>query len=150
MIGLPVGLLVVNMVEWVFHKHVLHGLGKNKTSIWSPHWREHHKIARKNNMVDSFYPLPFLEQVKSYEMKALAGGAIALVPLLSTVPWFVVGCWMGGFIYFSVHRRSHLDTTWAKTYVPHHYAHHMGKDQDCNWNITIPVSDLLFGTYKPD
>ena len=80
----------------------------------------------------------------------MIGGAIALIPLLDSVPWFVVGCWIGGVIYFSVHRRAHLDTEWAKTYVPHHYAHHMGKNQDSNWNITLPISDILFGTYKVD
>ena len=29
MIGIPLGLLTANGVEWVFHNHVLHELGRN-------------------------------------------------------------------------------------------------------------------------
>ena len=31
-------------LEWALHKYVLHGLGKNKKSIFSFHWHKHHKI----------------------------------------------------------------------------------------------------------
>ena len=33
MIGIPLGLLTANGVEWVFHKHVLHELGRNRASF---------------------------------------------------------------------------------------------------------------------
>ncbi len=30
MIGIPLGLLTGNAMEWVVHRHVLHGLGKRR------------------------------------------------------------------------------------------------------------------------
>ena len=55
MIGIPVGLLYANAVEWLVHRYVLHGPGKNPDSFWRFHWAEHHKNSRKNNMYDADY-----------------------------------------------------------------------------------------------
>ncbi|MBW2687309.1 MAG: hypothetical protein JRE19_15565 [Deltaproteobacteria bacterium] len=42
MIGFPVGLLYSNAGEWFIHRYVLHGRGRNKQSVWSFHWHDHH------------------------------------------------------------------------------------------------------------
>src|SRR5690606_37401681 len=58
MIGIPIGLLTANAVEWVFHKHVLHGLGRNRDSFWAFHWHDHHRSVRKNGFLDEDYRQP--------------------------------------------------------------------------------------------
>ena len=55
MIGIPMGLLYANAVEWLVHRYVLHGPGKNPRSFWRFHWAEHHKNSRKNGMYDADY-----------------------------------------------------------------------------------------------
>ena len=50
--------------------------------------------------------------------------------------------------YFLIHRKSHLDPSWAKKYAPWHYDHHMGKNQDANWCVTFPLWDHILGTRK--
>ena len=48
-------LIYSNILEWFIHKHILHGLGKNKNSFWSFHWHNHHKNARKSDNYDEDY-----------------------------------------------------------------------------------------------
>jgi len=38
---------------------------------------------------------------------------------------------------------------WGRYFYPWHWDHHMGKDQDCNWGVTIQWVDKLMGTRKP-
>ena len=33
--------------------------------------------------------------------------------------------------------------------MPHHYDHHMGKNQDANWCVTHPFFDWVMGTREP-
>jgi hypothetical protein len=50
-----VGLFAENAGEWVFHRYVLHGLGKRPGSIWNYHWHEHHRVSQINGMLDLGY-----------------------------------------------------------------------------------------------
>lgn len=143
MLGIPVGLLTCNLTEWLFHKYVLHGLGSNKKSIWASHWHSHHKIARKNNMVDHSYDEPVMFTSETF---ALMLGGLVLAPLLPYFPFFVTTMWVSGATYYIVHRKAHLDPLWAKKYLRHHYDHHMIGNQSHNWNVTLPIWDYILGT----
>ena len=48
-------IVVANLYEWIIHKHVLHGLGKKKGSLWSSHWSVHHRKSRHNGYYDEDY-----------------------------------------------------------------------------------------------
>jgi hypothetical protein len=150
MLGIPVGFVVANAVEWIFHKYILHGLGKKKNSVWSQHWHVHHRTARKNNMVDEDYKRPIIDMLDSYEFKAVFGGGLIVLPLVTKFPWFVTTVWICGAAYYIIHRQSHLDSSWAKKWVPWHHQHHCGKNQDKNWNITVPLMDYVMGTRQID
>lgn len=150
MLGIPIGLLTVNTVEWLFHKYVLHGLGKDKKSMWSDHWHIHHKQARKYRMIDKDYREPLIPVlINTYELKAILLGMASLTPLLPFCPWFVSTVWVCGAAYYVIHRRSHLDEEWGKKWVPWHYDHHFGKNQDANWCVTFPLADYILGTRIP-
>jgi hypothetical protein len=149
MIGIPVGLVLSNLGEWFIHKHVLHGLGKNKDSFWSFHWHEHHRESRAHEMLDPQYKRSlFSWQAQTKEVVALLGGAVLMAPLFPIAPFFTGTVWWTMWRYYKVHKRAHLDPGWAKEHLPWHYDHHMGKDQNANWCVTHPLFDNILGTRK--
>ncbi|MBT6433369.1 MAG: hypothetical protein HOK97_01825 [Deltaproteobacteria bacterium] len=150
MIGIPLGLIYANATEWIFHKYVLHGVGKNRNSFWSFHWHDHHKNSRQHGMLDDQYVEGLFAgwTPQSKEVLALAGGALVHLPLLPVAPFFVGTVFYSGIHYYRVHKKSHLDENWAKKNVPWHWDHHMAPDQDCNWGVTRPWFDHILGTRK--
>ncbi len=150
MIGIPIGLLTANAVEWVFHKHVLHNLGRNRNSFWAFHWHDHHRHVRRNGFLDEDYrhpPLTWNAQTK--EVAALVAGAAAVTPLLPVAPFFVGTLYYSAWNYYRVHKKSHLDPEWAREYLPWHYDHHMGPNPNANWCVTKPWFDHIMGTREP-
>ncbi len=148
LLGVVAGLAVTNIGEWFIHKYVLHVLGRKKSSFWAFHWHQHHRSVRRMKMVDPLYVMEatgehtFSREIKSLLAVAVIGGAA----LLLFVPSFVVTVWYRMYRYYVVHRRSHLDTEWAKTNLPWHYDHHLGKSQNANWCVTHPWFDYVMGT----
>lgn len=150
MIGIPLGLAYANVVESLFHRYVLHGLGKNPKSFWAFHWNEHHRDARRNAMRDDGYRRPLWQlNPHTKERLAIALGVAAHLPLAPIAPFFVAtlaGC---GVVFYRLHKRAHSEPGWARAHLPWHYDHHMGPDQDANWGIGLPWFDLLTGTRVP-
>lgn len=147
------GLVYANLGEWLIHKYVLHGLGKNKDSVWSFHWRDHHRAARKNAMMDEAYSLKTddytdVEEKEAFIIETCGLAALGLVhvPLLFVSPGFVFGVWTSIVTYFNVHKTSHVKPGWAKKWLPWHHDHHMGKNQDANWCVSFPLFDWIFRT----
>lgn len=150
MIGIPVGLLAANAVEWVVHKHVLHGLGRKRASFWSFHWHEHHRASRQNGHVDPDYDRSvFGWHAQGKEAAALVAGGLLFLPLLPVAPFFTATMWASGVHYWRVHKRAHQDPAWAREHLPWHYDHHMGPNQDANWCVTRPWFDHIMGTRVP-
>jgi hypothetical protein len=148
-IGIPIGLFVANAGEWWIHKHILHGLGKDRKSFWSFHWHDHHAKARKHEMVDDQYTSTLLAwEPQTKELVALGAAMLAHAPLFPLMPFYVGTMWYSAVKYYQVHKRSHLDEEWAKEHLPWHYDHHMGKDQNANWCVTHPWFDHVMGTRK--
>lgn len=149
MIGIPIGLVYANAGEWVIHKYVLHGLGKNRKSFWSFHWHDHHRTARRNDMYDPQYEKPLFDwNPKTRELIALTGAAVAHLPLFPVAPFFTATVILSIANYYRVHKRSHLDPEWARRHLPWHVDHHMGKNQNENWCVTHPLFDWVMGTRR--
>jgi hypothetical protein len=150
MLGIPVALMVSNATEWFVHKHILHGLGKRKSSWWSFHWHDHHGVARRQAQHDPDYTRPFwTETPRLKEVAALAGLAVAHAPLLPIFPAYTATVWWRIAHYYRVHKKSHLDVAWARKHLPWHVDHHLGPDQDKNWCVTHPWFDEIMGTRVP-
>ncbi len=140
-------LFYANFIEWAFHRYVLHGLGKRRGSLWSFHWAEHHRNARRHDFLDPDYRSSLLKwNAQSKELVALLIGGIVHLPLLFLAPLAYGALLYAGMNYYYVHRKSHLDPEWAKANLPWHYAHHMERNQDANWCVTRPWFDRLLGT----
>ncbi len=150
MLGIPVAIAASNATEWFVHRYVLHGLGRHRTSMWSFHWHEHHRNARRHDHVDPDYRRSvFGWHGQGKEALALVATGAALAPLLPLAPFFVVTSWACGVEYYVKHRRAHLDPDWAREHLPWHWDHHMGPNQDANWCVTRPWFDHLMGTREP-
>jgi sterol desaturase/sphingolipid hydroxylase (fatty acid hydroxylase superfamily) len=150
MLGIPIGLAVSNMAEWLIHKHVLHGLGRVRRSFWSFHWHEHHRNARTHGFVDPDYDRSVLAwNAQGKEAFGLVGMALLVTPLLPVAPFFVLTSYYTSYRYYRVHKRAHQDPEWARAHVPWHYDHHMGPNQDANWCVTNPWFDTVMGTREP-
>lgn len=147
MIGIPIGLLTANAVEWAVHKHVLHGWGRKRGRFWSFHFHEHHRNVREADYRDPNYlrfPLGLHAQGK--EAWGLIGASLAVTPLFPVAPFFVGTLWYSAANYYRIHKRSHLDPAWARSRIPWHYDHHMGRNPNANWCVTRPWFDYVMGT----
>lgn len=152
MIGIPLGLAYANAGEWLVHKYVLHGLGRKRSSFWSFHWLEHHRVSRLRDFYDPDYERSLLRSgwnAQTKEAAALAGAALAHLPLFPIAPFFTGAVIWSMWNYYRKHKRAHLDPEWAKEHLPWHYDHHMGPNQDANWCVTSPLFDHIMGTREP-
>ena len=135
LITIVLAYLYATLAEWVLHKYVLHGLGKNKNSWFNFHWHYHHKSCRKNNYLDENY-----NKILSLPVRREILGLYALLVIHLPI-YFVLP-------YFYVHQKSHLNPDWAKKHIPWHHEHHMGKDQDVNWGVTTDIWDTILNTKR--
>lgn len=149
-----IAIVYQNFLEWVLHNIVLHKIGRNKNSIVSYHWHRHHKIVRTNNYRDDDYKLPFYKlNTKSKEILGLLLLVVLHIPILFFYPVVFITLLIGCILYYQLHKKSHVDTEWGKKYLPWHYDHHCGTNQNLNYCVTFPLFDYLFGTrvkYKYD
>lgn len=144
---IAVGFLYANLFEWAWHKYVFHGLGKNKSSFFSEHWKDHHRIVRKTGGYDSSYQIKVFRRGSSTtEIVELFVAAMLHLPLIFLFPVFTTYLFVHCAAYFFIHRKCHLDPEWSKKYVPWHWDHHMGKNQDSNWCVTLPFWDHVLRT----
>ena len=145
MMQILLGILLASFVEWFVHKYLLHGLGKNKNSVWHFHW-EHHQLTKKS---DGYDPLYF-KHGPGYpkERLSLFLAFLLISPLFLYYPTLAKTLTVYIFVYYFVHMKAHNDVEWTKKWLPWHYDHHMGKDQDKNWGIVLPIYDILLGTRK--
>lgn len=151
MIGIPLGLLYGNAMEWAIHKYILHGWGKDRKAFFSFHWHDHHKNARKGEMFDIDYATKsvFSWTPPGKEFFALVVAAIAHLPLLPVAPFFTLTVYYCAFNYYRVHKKSHQQPEWGRKHVPWHLDHHLGPNQDANWCVTKPWCDWVMGTRIP-
>ena len=132
-------IFIANFYEWFFHKYVLHMLGKRKNNYWNFHWHQHHRLSRKLFFKDPTYK----NGIYGKELVSLGVLWVAHVPLLWTWPIVFWSLGVYGLIYVYVHRKAHVDTAWGKSWLPWHYDHHMGKDQEKNWCVVFPLFDWI-------
>jgi hypothetical protein len=137
-----IGLVYANCLEWALHRYVLHGLGKTKGTIWSFHFHGHHKISRKNKGVDLDYKTWGFKKENMFLLILLL---VHLPTLLFSYSFFFTLS-LYTFLYYFMHRKSHLDAGFCRTWMPWHWDHHMGRDQDANWCVLFPLADYVFRT----
>ena len=141
-----IGLLFANAGEWFMHRYVLHHYGKRIDSVWAYHWFEHHKAARRLDMLDLGYvqwPRNWNTQVK--EILTLLAILISHSPFFWWANGFAWAVYSSVFAYYFIHRQAHIKPNWAKKYLPWHYDHHL-INSNANWCVSYPLFDYLMKT----
>jgi hypothetical protein len=143
------GLLYANLGEWLMHKYLLHGLGKNNSSFWAYHY-QHHAVCAKHGMLDSGYQPIKLTGWNSQTKELVVLTLIMLIhtPVYLLSPAFVTALYFSIVLYYYLHRKAHLNPLWASTHLRWHYDHHLGSERNANWCITWPGVDYVLGTRK--
>jgi hypothetical protein len=142
------GLLVANAGEWLMHRYLLHYCGKHSDSFWAYHWQEHHYVARQLDMVDPGYnkwPIRWNTQAK--ECLTLTSILLINLPFFWWMNGYACGLYLSVILYYLLHRQAHLNSRWAKAYLPWHYDHHM-YDSNFNWCVTYPFFDYVMKTRR--
>lgn len=140
------GFVYVNLLEWLIHKYILHGLGKKKGSFFSFHWHRHHARCRRYGFHDSDYVEPFKWETTGKEVAGLLLLVLIHSPLAWFFPWFYVASAIGAGLYYFCHAISHIHPELGKRFFKHHFDHHMGTNQDANWCVSYPLWDRIFRT----
>ena len=132
-----------HVLEYCLHRWLLHN--RKRKQWFRNHFGDHHRIARKNMMFDS-KAYDSLTIKGDPEIKGLIVLALLHAPVVILWPFAYAYLVIAACTYFLVHRRAHQDFRWARKYVPWHYDHHMGKNQNVNWGVRLPWVDHLMGT----
>jgi sterol desaturase/sphingolipid hydroxylase (fatty acid hydroxylase superfamily) len=142
------GIVLGSLIEWCAHKYLLHNFRKRIFS--HSHFSVHHRNCRKNDFYDADYECfpPKSFDGGLMELALLASAVVVALPLAFVSFWLWFGLLAHAALYYYVHRKCHIDVEWGKKWLPWHYEHHMGAEQNANWGVTNPVFDHLFGTRK--
>lgn len=135
-----------NLLEWVVHKYVLHYLGMKKVAF-REHWHRHHRNVRLHGYGDPDYLRWTWEwEGRLSEIAGLLLLAFLHLPLVFISPVFYAGLFFWMTLYYCVHWVSHRWPELGAKLFPWHWDHHMGKDQNKNWCVTVPLWDWILGT----
>ena len=105
------------------------------------HWK-HHGIARKNDNLDPDYKFKVFHNETYITLAAI----ILHTPLVFVYPPFALTAIAYAAAYMVLHRMSHTYVDFFKKWMPWHYEHHMGKNQNANWCVLFPMMDYIMGT----
>ncbi|RKH03533.1 hypothetical protein D7Y13_22305 [Corallococcus praedator] len=138
MIGIPLGWAYSNFAEWALRRYVTPG-------------RRHppappHASFAASPCADAYLRSLWTRAKELRERMGLTVLALAHMPLFPVAPFFVGTVWACAFNFHRVHRRAHLDPTWARANVPWLCDHHLGRVADANWCVTHPFFDQVLGT----
>ena len=127
-VSVVLAVLYASFLEWSIHKYILHGMGKNKKSMWVSHFYTHHKNSARFSGGDPDY----LTWSWSPEVKGLISLSVLHAPVWLFSPAAYLTLLGYCLIYYYAHRRAHLDPAWGWKYIPWHMDHHMGNPSK-NW-----------------
>ncbi len=132
-----------HFLEYFLHKYLLHNPKRKKW--FKTHFADHHRVSRKLLMIDPKY-LSGLRIQGDPELKGLILLAFLHFPIALFFPYAYFALIVCSLNYWYIHSRSHRDINWSRENTPWHYDHHLGKNQNANWGVRLPMIDYLFGT----
>ena len=134
-----IGILYANVVEYVIHRYLFHGLGKKKNSVFAFHLREHHLTAKRNKFVD--------KKISANEAIGLPVLVATHLPVCVFAPAFFNALLVYAVAFIFLHNYQHRNPEFTKKYFPWHWDHHM-RNQNKSWGVVLPLTDLIIGTLE--
>jgi len=137
-VAITLGFLYANFLDWYIHVLLHKPKGRSKLKF---HWK-HHAVARKNKNKDNDYS----QKLFHNETWLTLIGMVIHFPLLwISLPFTLTALCYAAF-YMVIHRQTHTHVEFYKKWMPWHYEHHMGKNQNANWCVVCPLMDYIMGT----
>ena len=133
------GILYANIIEYVIHRYLFHGLGRKRNSVFAFHLREHHLTSRRNGFID--------RKVSTNEAIGLPVLVATHLPICAIAPAFFAALVAYGFAFILLHNYQHRHPEFTKKYFPWHWHHHMG-NQNKSWGVVMPIMDWVTGTLE--
>jgi len=163
LLTVPIVLLLVNVIEWYIHRHVLHRRTWPLDELFWRHTPEHHVIFVRDDMAMRSAREFRLVLIPFYGILAIFVATIPVIVALwvlltPNVALLWVATTMGYVVAYEwLHLAYHLPQTnrigrlrvitWLRR---HHGTHHVPElMQRWNFNVTVPVADWLLGTIHP-
>jgi hypothetical protein len=162
-VTIPVAVLFANLVEWLAHKHLMHHRRRPFTVLFDRHTPQHHRVYGYETMAIEdprelrlvlIPALGVLGIVLLAVPAALAAGLLFNENVgwlfLMTSALYVVGYELSHLAYHLPERSLVYRLPFLRALREHHARHHHPElMQKANFNVTIPLGDLLFGTLAP-
>lgn len=160
---LPLMFVVSNATEWRMHKHVLHHRTPGMTILYDRHTPIHHRMFTHDDMAIRSAREFALVLIPPYGILLVA---IAVIPVSALLFYFghrnVAGLFLTANMLYTVsyewlhlsyhlHPDSFIGRLWLVRVLKKHHATHHDPQlmQKWNFNVTIPLWDLVRGTiYK--
>ena len=139
MIAIILGIIYASFLEWWVHKKLFHEYGRKKDSMFAFHLRDHHVVAKQNLFYD--------RRTSFMETGGLAFLSALHLPILYLSINFYIAIFSYAIAFFVLHNLSHRYPQFAENYQVWHWNHHM-KDPNKNWNVVLPIADILLKTNK--
>ena len=161
---LPAAFLLANLVEWAGHRWLMHVPRPGLGFLYRRHAGVHHRFFTAHAMAvgspRDYHAVIFPLSVSLFYLGAVAAPlAYGLGILVSSeVGWLFLAAAVGYYeLYEVLHLLAHLQPKgWLSGHPlvervrAHHARHHDPTVmRHGNFNITVPVADLLFGTKLP-
>jgi sterol desaturase/sphingolipid hydroxylase (fatty acid hydroxylase superfamily) len=139
MVEIILGITYSSFLEYYLHKIPLHNWG----GVFRDHVLIHHRLSAKN-MIDNEY-----KDVVFGKNEIIVAFIIFLfhLPLVFFYKFFYFSVVFYTVLYLVLHRISHINSIFAKKWMPWHYIHHCVNSKK-NFGIVHPIIDILLGTYK--
>lgn len=164
LLTIPIVFVISNCIEWHAHKNLLHRRTAPVQILYDRHTPEHHRIYRHDDMaIRSFRELRLvlipamgvlmivLTMVPGAALTGALFGANCGWLFLLTSSSYVVAYELTHLLYHlpaeHVLARAPLVRTLRAQHATHHDPRLM---QSCNFNVTLPLADWLFGTRAPN
>jgi sterol desaturase/sphingolipid hydroxylase (fatty acid hydroxylase superfamily) len=159
-VTLPVALVFSNLVEWLAHKHLMHHRRRPFTVLFDRHTPEHHRVYNYETMAIEdprelrLVLIPALG-VLGIVLLAVPAALVAGLLVNENVGWlflmtsavYVVGYELSHLAYHLPERSLIYRLPFLRALREHHARHHHPElMQKANFNVTIPLFDLVFGT----
>jgi hypothetical protein len=157
----PCAFVFANLVEWFAHRYLMHQRRFPLRVLYDRHTPEHHRVFSYDSMA--------IEAPRELKLVLIpAAGVLGMVILaapvalllgqalswnvgwlfLATVGVYVVGYELSHLAYHLPERSIVYRVPFMRALREHHARHHIpGLMQRHNFNVTIPLGDLLFGTF---
>lgn len=163
LLTIPISFVFANLIEWVAHKHFMHRRRRPFSVLFDRHTPEHHRVYRKEAMAMKSpreLRLVLIPAMGVLGIVLLATPAAWLAGLLANenVGWlflltsavYVVGYELTHLCYHLPESTALYRLSFVRFLREHHAEHHAAaRMQHFNFNVTVPLFDLVFRTMAP-